>query len=121
MSRFVLAFVFTALALPVAAPPVSNRAPAEMEIGYLPANGSNVRTNPPALAWLPEPEADAYAVQLARDQAFARGVNGCGASVSATCAPALGCAQSGQGPLSAPSAAWRAAETYSGAVEAQRA
>jgi hypothetical protein len=45
-----------------------------MEIGYLPADGSNVRTNPPALAWLPEPGADAYAVQLARDQAFARGV-----------------------------------------------
>ena len=53
-----------------AAPSVSNRAPAVNEIGYLPADGSTGYTNPPALAWLPEQGADAYAVQLARDQAF---------------------------------------------------
>jgi hypothetical protein len=60
--------------LNAAAPPVSNRAPAANDIGYLPADGSTVATNPPALAWLPEPEADAYAVQLARDQGFSQGV-----------------------------------------------
>lgn len=56
------------------APSVSNRAPAENDIGYLPADGSTVNTNPPALAWLPERGADAYAAQLARDQAFTEGV-----------------------------------------------
>ncbi|MGH9659349.1 MAG: DUF4962 domain-containing protein, partial [Bryobacteraceae bacterium] len=53
---------------------MSNRAPSENEIGYLPHDGSPAATNPPALAWLPEPEADAYAVQFARDQAFQTGV-----------------------------------------------
>jgi hypothetical protein len=62
------------LAVWAAVPPVSNRAPAEGDIGYLPADGSTVRTNPPALAWLPEPDAEAYAVQLARDKAFTGGV-----------------------------------------------
>jgi len=57
-----------------AAPSVSNRAPAENDIGYLPADGSTVFTNPPALAWLREQGADAYAVQLARDRAFTDGV-----------------------------------------------
>jgi hypothetical protein len=59
----------------VAAPPaVSNRAPQENEIGYLPRDGSTAGTNPPALAWLPEPGAEAYAVQLARDSGFSRGL-----------------------------------------------
>jgi hypothetical protein len=66
--------ICSVLALSAAAPPVSNRAPAENDIGYLPAEGSTVRTNPPALAWLPERDADAYAVQLARDQAFKTGL-----------------------------------------------
>jgi hypothetical protein len=58
-----------------AAPPaVSNRAPGEDDIGYLPADGGTVETNPPALAWLPEPGAAAYAVEFARDGAFKRGV-----------------------------------------------
>lgn len=57
-----------------AAPAVSNRAPAADDIGYLPADGASVGTNPPALAWLPEPGAGAYAVQLARDIDFDRGV-----------------------------------------------
>ena len=72
------ALIVSALMAPVAiyaaAPPVSNRAPAANDIGYLPADGSTVATNPPALAWLPEPDADAYAVQLARDQAFQQNV-----------------------------------------------
>lgn len=61
-------------ALHAAAPAVSNRAPGANDIGYLPADGATVATNPAALAWLPEPGADAYAVQLARDQAFRDGV-----------------------------------------------
>ncbi len=74
-SRFlVLCVVSSVLCIHAAAPPVSNRAPAENDIGYLPPHGSTAGTNPPALAWLPEPGADAYAVQLARDQAFQNGV-----------------------------------------------
>jgi hypothetical protein len=72
--RVLAVSVISACALHGAAPPVSNRLPAANEIGYLPADGSTVGTNPPALAWLPEPEADAYAVQFARDPAFATGV-----------------------------------------------
>lgn len=53
---------------------VSNRPPAADEIGYLPAAGTTVGTNPPALAWLPEPGASAYAVQLARDSEFTHDV-----------------------------------------------
>lgn len=55
-------------------PPVSNRTPAADDIGYLPSDGAAVNTNPPALAWLPEPGADGYAVQLARSPAFKREV-----------------------------------------------
>src|ERR1019366_5475711 len=54
-------------------PAVSNRAPGNGDIGYLPADGATVETNPPALTWLLEPEAQAYAVQFARDAAFRRG------------------------------------------------
>ncbi len=73
--RFIiLSAVLAAVALPAAAPPVSNREPTENDIGYLPKDGSTAGTNPPALAWLPEPDADAYAVQLARDQAFQKNV-----------------------------------------------
>jgi len=57
-----------------AAPAVSNRAPRADEIGYLPRDGSLVGINPPALAWLPEPGADAYTVQFARDAGFTRDV-----------------------------------------------
>jgi hypothetical protein len=53
-------------------PAVSNRAPAADDIGYLPEDGAIVKTNPPALAWLPEPEAAAYTVQFARDAKFER-------------------------------------------------
>ncbi len=74
-SRLPIAFlIFLGTALLAAAPPVSNRAPGENDIGYLPPDGSTVRTNPPALAWLPETDADAYAVQLARDRAFTNDV-----------------------------------------------
>ncbi len=61
-------------ALPAAPPAVSNRAPAVDDIGYLPREGAVSATNPPALAWLPEPEARGYAVQFARDSRFERGV-----------------------------------------------
>lgn len=50
------------------------RAPAQDDIGYLPRPGSVVQTNPPVLAWLPEPDAAGYTVQLARDDAFTRNV-----------------------------------------------
>ncbi|MCL4850138.1 MAG: DUF4962 domain-containing protein, partial [Bryobacteraceae bacterium] len=74
-NRFPMLFLVTAvLGVYAAAPPVSNRAPAPNDIGYLPADGAKVGTNPPALAWLPEPHADAYAVQLARDEGFRNGV-----------------------------------------------
>jgi hypothetical protein len=53
---------------------VTNRAPGPNDIGYLPSDGSTTGTNPPALAWLPEPGADAYAVELARDQRFQQGL-----------------------------------------------
>ena len=53
---------------------VSNRAPGPGDIGYLPVDGAIVGTNPPALAWLPETGAEAYAVQFARDAAFRRSV-----------------------------------------------
>jgi hypothetical protein len=53
---------------------ISNRAPRTDEIGYLPGEGATVDTNPPALAWVPEPGAEAYAVQFARDAQFTRGV-----------------------------------------------
>ncbi len=46
-SRLPIAFlIFLGTALYAAAPPVSNRAPAENDIGYLPPDGSTVRTNP---------------------------------------------------------------------------
>lgn len=73
--RSVILCMATALSvLSAAAPPVSNRAPGVNDIGYLPADGATVATNPAALAWLPEPGAEAYAVQLARDPAFRDGV-----------------------------------------------
>jgi hypothetical protein len=53
-------------------PQVSNRAPQLEEIGYLPDDAAPVATNPPALAWLPEPGAESYSVQLARDAGFTR-------------------------------------------------
>ncbi|MEB2361300.1 MAG: DUF4962 domain-containing protein [Bryobacterales bacterium] len=74
-NRFPMLFlVMATLGVYAAAPPVSNRAPAPNDIGYLPADGARVGTNPPAMAWLPEPHADAYAVQLARDEGFQNGV-----------------------------------------------
>jgi hypothetical protein len=62
----------TLLPLSAASPAVSNRAPVSGEIGYLPRDGVTVVTNPPALAWLPELGAAAYAVQFARDGNFTR-------------------------------------------------
>jgi hypothetical protein len=64
----------TAASQGTAPPEVSNRAPQIDEIGYLPADSAMVGTNPPALAWLPEPGAEAYAVQFARDAEFSRDV-----------------------------------------------
>jgi hypothetical protein len=63
-----------AAAVTAAAPDVSNRAPGNGDIGYLPADGATVETNPPALAWLLEPGAAAYTVQFARDPGFAKSV-----------------------------------------------
>lgn len=57
----------------VAADPIRNREPVEDDIGYLPREGAVARTNPPALAWLPEKAAEAYLVQLARDNRFTQG------------------------------------------------
>lgn len=62
-----------AAALWAAPPPVSDRAPGPGDIGYLPAEDAVVETNPPALAWLPEPGAAAYAVEFARDAGFRQG------------------------------------------------
>src|SRR5688572_23559078 len=72
MIRKLIASVVLGAAMYAAPPAVSNRAPGPDDIGYLPADGANVETNPPALAWLPEPGAAAYAVQFARDAAFRR-------------------------------------------------
>src|SRR5688500_7118200 len=72
MIRELIASVVLVSASIAAPPPVSNRAPGPDDIGYLPADGANVETNPPALAWLPERGATAYAVQFARDAAFGR-------------------------------------------------
>jgi hypothetical protein len=81
MTRFLilrsgLTGLFLALAAQIhaAVPPVSNREPVEDDIGYLPRAGATVKTNPPALAWLPEKGAAGYAVQMARDAAFTREV-----------------------------------------------
>ncbi|MGH9722639.1 MAG: DUF4962 domain-containing protein [Bryobacteraceae bacterium] len=74
MIRNLIASVLLGAALYGAPPAVSNRAPGPDDIGYLPADGASVETNPPALAWLPEPGAKAYAVQFARDSAFGREV-----------------------------------------------
>ena len=69
-----IALAVLSAALHAAPPAVSNRAPGPDDIGYLPADGANVETNPPALAWLPEPGAKAYAVQFAREAGFGREV-----------------------------------------------
>jgi len=72
-SILIVVFLFSLGAGLAAAPPaVSNRAPSIDDIGYLPEDGVTVATNPPALAWMPEPGATAYAVQLARDAKFER-------------------------------------------------
>lgn len=54
-----------------AAPEVSNRMPQITEVGYLPPDGDTADTNPPALAWLPEPDAVSYQVELSPDPRFA--------------------------------------------------
>jgi uncharacterized protein DUF4962/heparinase II/III-like protein len=72
-SILIVVLLFSLGAELAAAPPaVSNRAPSIDDIGYLPEDGATVATNPPALAWMPEPGATAYAVQLARDAKFER-------------------------------------------------
>jgi Domain of unknown function (DUF4962)/Heparinase II/III-like protein len=68
------AVAFFLVCLPAGAVGVSDRPPGPDDIGYLPREGATVATNPPALAWLPEPGAEAYAVQFARDEAFSREV-----------------------------------------------
>jgi hypothetical protein len=52
---------------------VSNREPQALEVGYLPADGATPAANPPAMAWLPEPNAIAYFVELSQDPAFPPG------------------------------------------------
>lgn len=42
---------------------ITNRSPRPDEIGYRPADGSNVRLNPPSLTWLHESAAQTYTVQ----------------------------------------------------------
>jgi hypothetical protein len=74
MLRYIVVVSALAATLYAAPPAVSNRAPGPDDIGYLPADGVTVDTNPPALAWLPEPGADAYTVQLARDASLRSGV-----------------------------------------------
>ena len=73
LSRSAIMVAALAAVLCAAPPVVSNRAPGLGDIGYLPADGATVETNPPALAWLLEPGAQGYAVQFARDAAFTRG------------------------------------------------
>src|SRR5687767_14575662 len=68
-STFPTLFAIGLFAAPAA---VSNRVPGADDIGYLPVDGATVATNPPALAWLPEPGAAAYSVQFARDAKFGR-------------------------------------------------
>jgi hypothetical protein len=75
MTRSLLKFTFPiifAVALLAAPASIPNRLPGADDIGYLPADGATVATNPPALAWLPEPGAAAYSVQFARDAKFER-------------------------------------------------
>ena len=56
-----IACIVVAMILPalvsVAQPKVSNRAPKPDEVGYRPADGATVATNPPSLVWLHEPQA----------------------------------------------------------------
>ncbi|UCH34293.1 MAG: DUF4962 domain-containing protein, partial [Armatimonadota bacterium] len=49
---------------------MSNRAPQALEVGYLPPDGSTPAANPPAMAWLYEPEAAAYFLELSQDPDF---------------------------------------------------
>jgi hypothetical protein len=53
-----------------AQPKVSNRDPKPNEIGYRPAEGSNVRLNPPSFIWLHEPAAHRYSIQWSRAADF---------------------------------------------------
>lgn len=73
ITKLVLLFLFCGFYGAGSGPSVSNRPPAEDDIGYLPADGATAGINPPGLAWLPEPGAVAYMVQLARDADFERG------------------------------------------------
>jgi len=50
---------------------ISNREPRPDEIGYRPADGANVRMNPPSLTWLHETAAQTYTVQWSRHKDFA--------------------------------------------------
>jgi hypothetical protein len=51
-------------------PRVSNREPQPDEIGYRPADGAQVRLNPPSLIWLHETNAQSYSAQWARQADF---------------------------------------------------
>lgn len=64
------AIVFLAAVAACAAPVVENRLPLPTEVGYLPADGDTVSVNPPAIAWLQEPSATSYTVEISRDPEF---------------------------------------------------
>ena len=60
------------LAVPLAAAPlsVSNRVPKPNEIGYVPADGSSARLNPPSFLWLHEAAAHRYTIEWATNSSF---------------------------------------------------
>lgn len=49
---------------------IFNRDPRPEEVGYLPPDGAAVAVNPPPLAWVEEPEAVSYNLELSRDATF---------------------------------------------------
>jgi hypothetical protein len=51
---------------------VSNRAPDEDGIGYLPAESQPVAVNPPPMTWLAEPDATTYTLEISPTPDFAR-------------------------------------------------
>ena len=64
--RLPLTLIALGLAVGIASaePTISNRAPAPDEWGYRPADGADVRLNPPSLTWVHEPDAASYTVQI---------------------------------------------------------
>lgn len=58
----------------VGAPSVDDSPAAPGEWGFRPAAGSTSSITPPAFVWRPVPEAVAYTLEIARDEAFSEGV-----------------------------------------------